>query len=471
MQLRKYQQSFTLQHRKDLAKYKHVIAQSPTGSGKTKMFIYLAKKAIEAGKTVLMIVEGKRLYKQLQDEYPSIEINASNRFVLVQRNKHHIAMAQTLKKRPSTISMFNSLGDNLYIITDEAHVGQATVILEKLTIAFLSGFTATPDYRCAKHLPKIYKHLTPGPQVKELIYTDDPDGPFLMPCKHYARQCADHSGLKIKNGNFTEESQLKVYDVRNVYDILEEDLRFFNFKKCMIFTSSIEHAVHCKNELESRGFRTAIVHSELSPEENECNFLFFTKGGVNICINVAMLTKGIDHPPIDGVVTLRDTTSLGLYLQMLGRGSRPFIGKLFFTHLDYGTNCERHGFYDDDRDWSELWKQKPKKQGVTPTKLCPKCEYICHAAAPSCPDCGYIFPVKEKEQEAAKTELVELTPQHKSWATMTAIELYQASKERNYKRAIQEARKRESTHPGFLGEFANAAGYKLSWVQDQLRFI
>ncbi len=465
MQLRKYQQSFTYEVRKALAKHKRIIAQSPTGSGKTKMFIYLAKKAQEAGKAVLIIIDSIDIYEQLQAEFPCEQINAGNRFNLIQAGKRYIAMAQTLKMREATLRQFQSLFDNLFIICDEAHVGQATKILEALPNALLAGFTATPAYQWAKHLPKLYNNLVEGPQVSELI--NDPDGPFLMPYKHFGRKRIDASPLQQKHGEFTEDSQMKVFDVQNVYDILKEDLSTFQYNKAMIFCSSIEHAEHTAKHIPN----CIVVHSKKTVDENRCAIQLFKIGRIKICINVAKLTKGFDFPAVDFIILLRATTSLPLYLQMLGRGSRPNEAKEFFTCLDYGGNFERFGFYTDDRNWSELWKAKPKKQGVTPTKLCPKCEYICHAAAPSCPDCGYIFPVKEKEQEAAKTELVELTPQHKSWATMTAIELYQASKERNYKRAIQEARKRESTHPGFLGEFANAAGYKLSWVQDQLRFI
>lgn len=465
MQLRKYQESFTLKVRKALSAHKRIIAQSPTGSGKTKMFIYLAKKAQEAGKAVLIIIDSLDIYEQLQAEFPCEQINASNRFNLIAAGKRYIAMAQTLKMREATLRQFQSLFDNLFIICDEAHVGQATKILEALPNALLAGFTATPAYSWAKHLPKLYNALVEGPQVSELI--NDPDGPFLMPYKHFGRKRIDQSGLKTKNGEFTEESQMKVFDVQNVYDILKEDLSGFTYSKCMIFCSSIEHAEHTAKQIDN----CIVVHSKKTVDENRCSIQLFKIGRIKICINVAKLTKGFDFPAVDFIILLRATTSLPLYLQMLGRGSRPTAGKTHFTCLDYGGNFERFGFYTDDRDWQTLWKEKPKKQGVTPTKLCPQCEYICHAAAPSCPDCGYVFPVKPKEQAEAKTELIELTPSIKPWSEMNAFELYDAAKQRNYKRAIQEARKRETTHPGFLGEFAQAAGYKLSWVQEQLQFI
>jgi DNA repair protein RadD len=54
--------------------------------------------------------------------------------------------------------------------------------------------------------------------------------------------------------------------------------------------------------------------------------------------------------------------------------------------LDYGGNVLRHGCIDD-----VTVKAKGEGTGEAPTKECPSCDTILHAAVRECPECGYIF--------------------------------------------------------------------------------
>ncbi|MGK3946521.1 zinc ribbon domain-containing protein, partial [Streptomyces caeruleatus] len=54
--------------------------------------------------------------------------------------------------------------------------------------------------------------------------------------------------------------------------------------------------------------------------------------------------------------------------------------------LDYGSNVLRHGCIDD-----VTVKAKGKGDGDAPTKECPSCDTILHAAVRECPECGHIF--------------------------------------------------------------------------------
>ena len=61
-----------------------------------------------------------------------------------------------------------------------------------------------------------------------------------------------------------------------------------------------------------------------------------TKGAV-LC-NCGILTAGYDCPDIEVIILYRATTSLPLFLQMVGRGSRVTDVKREFTILDFGNN-------------------------------------------------------------------------------------------------------------------------------------
>jgi DNA repair protein RadD len=104
---------------------------------------------------------------------------------------------------------------------------------------------------------------------------------------------------------------------------------------------------------------------------------------------------------------IRATASPGLYVQIVGRGTRPVYApgvdmeskesrlehiakgpKPNCLILDYGQNVERHGFID-------AIKVRPKGEaggGEAPVKLCPSCQTINHAAVRNCIECGHEFP-------------------------------------------------------------------------------
>ena len=59
-----------------------------------------------------------------------------------------------------------------------------------------------------------------------------------------------------------------------------------------------------------------------------------------------VLTTGFDVPGIDMLVMLRPTLSTGLYVQMVGRGTRKADGKRDCLILDFARNVYRHGPVD-----------------------------------------------------------------------------------------------------------------------------
>ena len=310
------------------------------------------------GLTVLVLTESQKIYDQLTAELPAGNINASTKDQAILPGQIYIGMVQTLARRPRMIEQFTSLGKSVLIINDECHVGTSTKLLQHLRNAYLIGFTATPDWRFAKHLTQLYTACIVGPQPDELVNEG-----YLSPYKHYARVLANLSELKIKSGEFTEESQEIIFESRKVYDGLIKDLRDITFNKAVVFTASIKHCTDTYTRLIDAGFNAIQVHSKIPSVQAVFDMAQFKAPGsaTNICVSVGILTKGWDFPPIDLVILNRATTSLPLYLQMIGRGSRTAPNKPYFTVLDYGGNYERHGLWDTEIDWQKKWREQKKK--------------------------------------------------------------------------------------------------------------
>lgn len=470
MELRPYQIEFNVNLAKSVVQNKRVIACLPTGGGKTKCFIEIANRAMQRGKTVLIISETRKIFQQITGEASGIEIKAgAHSFFGLMPNRLYIAMAQTLTRRPLLISQLAELGDGLLIINDEAHIGTSTKLLRQFPNALLVGFTATPDWNSGKHLSELYKDCVVGAQVDDLIQAG-----FLTPYKHFARVGADMNALQIKNGDFTEESQQAAFETTSLFAGLVNDLKNIPYRKALVFAASIKHCRDLLAELEFAGLRCTEYHSQC--EHASYNLHQFMDGDVNICVSVAALTKGFDFPPIDLIAIVRATLSLPLFLQMIGRGSRLSSGKSSFTVLDYGANYTRFGLWDMDRDWNKMWlpqkKRKPSdKVGVAPVKSCENCQAIIPTSALVCPYCAELQPKKERTMEEG--ELVEITEKYSSLvgkriSQLSAHELATYAKIKNKKGwCIRVARAKEQKEQGFLAEFAAAMNYKKGWVNYQ----
>ncbi len=462
IQLRPYQVKFSNDIAEALVKYRHVIACSATGSGKSKTFISIADRAIKKNKTVLIISESAKIYTQIHEEIGvTINIGDGVKEFYVQPNKVYVAMCQTLAKRPGLIKQFAALGNELLIIVDEGHIGTFTKTLLQLQDAFQIAFTATPNYKDAKHLPLLYKGIVVGPQPQELIENN-----FLTPYFHYERQIAKLSGLKKSStGEYTEASQEFVFEKKEVFEGLLDDLLKFKFRKCMVFCASIHCCSDVTEKLRKIGYDVSEVHSK-NPK-SDWELFQFTNGSNNVCVSVGSLTKGFDCVEIDLIFLNRATTSLSLYNQMCGRGSRLALGKNKWNVIDYGGNGTRFGFWTYTHDWAELWNKTPKKVGAAPIKCCPKCGFMMAPSLPTCPECGYEFQPKDKSiEEKKQTELIELTAKFneirgKKISTLTPPDLFIYMNSTGQKAFAK--RVARSKGEGYLQEYARLCKWNYGW--------
>lgn len=467
---REYQQKIIADIPVQLALHNSIVVQSPTGSGKSHIINETVKKIMKAGKTPLVISDNLTIHGQLLVECNGHTVDSSIKFIHIIPGQCYVAMTQSLVRRSLIVEQLKGLPEgNLVVIVDEAHRNSMTPLILELRAKWNIAFTATPHYKWAKHLQKIYKYLIHGPQINELISLGK-----LAHYKHVIRTGANLTELKTKNGEFTEESQNAVF---GLYDGMYEDLPKQNFKKCVVYVASIKLCEKVYSDLLSLGYKVTRYHSQIGEE----SLRLFTHGNCNICVSVSSLTLGWDFPPIDLIILWRSTTSLVLYLQICGRGGRPLPNKSHFTVLDYGGNYERFGAWNMDRNWEALWKAPPKKRttstylGVSGSKECPVCHALLPVASRSCDNCGYIYP--ETEIKLMEGQLIEMQNTINALngrlvAEFSITELVIYAKELNRKQhAIRIARRMEQEKPGFLSQFAQAMNYSSGWVEYQLSTI
>jgi DNA repair protein RadD len=177
-------------------------------------------------------------------------------------------------------------------------------------------------------------------------------------------------------------------------------------KSWLAFCSGVDHARHVAEEFARQGITCRTIFGDTPKEERDAIIAAFKRGEIRALASVGVLTTGFNAPAVDLIALLRPTKSAGLYVQMVGRGTRLAPGKENCLVLDFAGNVRRHGPIDLVRP------RRPGEAGggEAPTKVCPECESIIALSATECPDCGYVFPAREVKIAPTAATLPVLSP-------------------------------------------------------------
>jgi superfamily II DNA or RNA helicase len=288
------------------------------------------------------------------------------------------------------------------IIMDEAHLttfNKVFPFISDKTVCI--GATATP-LRTGKQecLSEFYTDMVQEIDTPQLIREG-----YLCNVHTYGI-LIETKGLK-KVGEDYDTKQY--YEQNKTYKgVVENYLRLVAGKKTILFASNIESSKQVCDEFNLNGVKAKHIDGNTPNNERIEILEWFKNTPTAVLCNCGILTAGYDEPSIEVVILYRATSSLPLYLQMVGRGSRKQAGKDFFYLLDFGNNVKRFDFWESPRLWNLTKAEKSTKVGASPIKQCKKCGALVVAKAVSCEYCGNAFPAKEKYDvdEVAKLVLL-----------------------------------------------------------------
>ena len=392
----------------------HALIALPTAAGKTIIFSHFIKEIFAKDPTArfLVLAHRKELVEQAETKLKTVWPEAPVGVLAAGMKRFEIDSQILIASRDTLASpkRLEAVGSFDYMIIDEAHnVPPSSHTRYKKIITTLSdrkpmrvmGCTATPyrmgqGYIYGNRKDHFFKGLAYSVPIPELFRNG-----FLSRLSAYAVNDkavidAGAVALKFKNGDFKESELEKVAMVDDtILQVINDwiDNAYTKGRTATVFFCvSVLHAEKMTQCLQNYGIVAECVTGETPKEKREDILERFNNGLVHAICNVGVLTEGWDAPRADCIALLRPTQSVGLFVQMCGRGMRLHDDKENCLLLDYGENVARHGCLDEVQpDRTAPGRYHPK--------ICASCNAINIPSARKCVECGQEFEGSKKFQE------------------------------------------------------------------------
>jgi len=406
MQLRDYQESAVQAVRDSFRSgHKHTLLVSPTGSGKTVIFSYIAAGMARNNKRILIVAHRRELLKQISAALKKVGVAhavMTGGYRGVPTANVVVASVFTLVKRIKGMQPFDLIiGDEAHHFTPDSSWGK---VVAGFPGARVLGVTATPERLDGKGLGQMFDDMVMGPTVAELTAQG-----FLSHAIVYAPSAPDLNGVGTRMGDYVQK-QLEEAMVKTVItgSAVKHYGKYAPGKKAIAFCVSVRHAKDVAAEFREAGYTASHIDGGMNEEERDGVLKAFEEGRVQVLTSCDLVSEGFDLPAVEVAILLRPTKSLGLYLQQCGRAIRPHPDKEKTIILDHAGNTARHGFIDDDRDWTladGFVQGRGKGDKAETVRTCTAC-FAMHKPSPTCPVCGYVYPVKPRMVKHIDGDLV-----------------------------------------------------------------
>ena len=357
-----YQEDMKERIEKALRLHRSVMAQMPTGTGKT----YLLTAAIDSfvednpNTKVWIVAHRKELVSQIEETIKKFYFYSSS------KNKSLLVSVKAMSIQWLSRHYDEIEDEPGMIVIDEAHHALAKTYKEmwgRFPKAKFLGLTATPCRLNGKGFTDLFDVLMQSWSVPEFI------------CKG---RLATYDFVSIKSDGVTQrlidslqkrgadgDYQNKEMDmllnkkpsIERLYRSLEE---FGKDRKGIVYAINISHAQKIAKLYQDYGVKAIAIDSKTPATERQQDIEAFKKGDIQVLVNVDIFSEGFDCPDVEFVQLARPTLSLAKYLQMVGRGLRVAKGKKNCVIIDNVGLYRVFGLPSQVWNWNAMFEGKLK---------------------------------------------------------------------------------------------------------------
>jgi DNA repair protein RadD len=383
MQLRPYQSAALAAISDDMNVPGASIVVLPTGSGKS--FIIAAAALLK--RPVLILVPSRELLAQDMEKLslivPMSDIGVySASYGRREIKTFTLATIQSVYKKPELFR------DVQLVIVDENHLinpKQMATMYQKFFTAIgnpkILGLTATP-YRMSTVYEKVGDELYAATGVKMVnrVRIKDTSKSFwsriivnvthaellaegyLAPLEYIHEPLLPYESLPVNASqsdfDLSKYSQSIVGFEANILRTIAEAQK--RYKSVLVFCADTGQATRLSEIVVGSG----LVLGSTKKKDRLETIERFKSGRIKTVFNVGVLTVGFDHPALDCIVNIRPVRSPILYLQMLGRLTRPAEGKTHGTVIDLTGSCKALGRIETFEVFKNGWAWDVRSEKV-----------------------------------------------------------------------------------------------------------
>lgn len=322
----------------------------PTGMGKTVIFAELVRRNVQAGIVPMILVHRDELVRQTVAKLHGADPDMRVGVVKGPRNEAAgasviVASVQTLA-RPNRRAAVLEVASVGLVIVDECHHAASKSYLDVLTAfgcfstdrlgqellptVHAVGFTATMSREDDRKLGDVWQ---------EVVYERD----ILYGIEHgYLTDVRGRSvtvdGLDLGTvartaGDYQDGSLGDALEASGAGEVIADAYREHaslpdgTLRRGVVFAPTVASAISFATDFDAAGIGAEVITGDTPVEDRQLAYKRVRAGDSTVLVNCMVLTEGFDMPELSCAVIARPTSSIPLYVQMVGRVLRPYPGK------------------------------------------------------------------------------------------------------------------------------------------------
>lgn len=357
-----YQEDMKERIEKALRLHRSVMAQMPTGTGKTYLLTAVIDSFVSNNpkENVWIVAHRRELVSQIDETVRKFHsYSASNTSSLLSSVK---AMSiQWLMRHYDEIEEEPGM-----IVIDEAHHALAKTykeMWERFPKAKFLGLTATPCRLNGKGFTDLFDVLVQSWGVPEFISKGRLATYDFVSIKSdgVTQRLIDSLQKRGADGDYQNKEMDMLLNKKPSIDRLYRSLEEFGKdRKGIVYAINISHAQKITKLYQEHGVKAIAIDSKTPAAERQQDIEAFKKGDIQVLVNVDIFSEGFDCPDVEFVQLARPTLSLAKYLQMIGRGLRIAKGKKNCVIIDNVGLYRVFGLPSQVWNWNAMFEGKLK---------------------------------------------------------------------------------------------------------------